>query len=261
MFIEQKFRWWYWIHPNTSWFLSFAQRFRSPDIALWAEDTDSQPQYFAWTSHHLDQVGSPQELIDRSASLKALFDGAMLLVYGPGYYPPVLTNLTETDDRPSTYLGGFNSPADVRVDPFSPAYLQQKVDRNLDPTDESVPMLLFLARFDLVTRDLLKFVGVQGLTYVTLYAFTDWMNDEGWDDKRIAAEAGWSNAKFKDFSATANNPAYLGPFCRHGGTAAPISRPMALEDAEGPMRKATVAFLSERARTMKLADRWQALAR
>lgn len=212
MFIDTKFRWWYWIHPNTSWFSSFAARFLSPDIALWPEDTDGQPQCWAWASAHLSDVGTPQEMIDRSASLKALFDGAMLLTYGASYHPPMLTDLTETDDRRSTFLSGFNQEADVRAEPFSATYLNAKVDRNLDPSGDGIATLLFLARYDPVTRDLLKFVGVQGLTYVTLYAFTDWMNDGGWDDKRIALEAGWSNAMFKDFSGTANNPAYLGPF-------------------------------------------------
>lgn len=261
MIIEPKYRWWYWIHPNTSWFGSFARHFLSPDISVWAEDTEGEPQYFALASHHLSDASSPEELADRSAALKALFDGAMYLAYGTSYFAPPLTNLTDDDDTPSTYLSGYDRNPDVRADPYSAAYSKAKVDDRLDPLDDTVALLLFLARYDPIAKDLLKYVGVQGLTYVTLYAFTDWMNGAGWDDKRIAQAAGWSNARFKNFSATANNPAYLGPFCRHGGTSAAPNRPVPLEEAIDPMRKAAVAFLSDRARTVGLAGYWQSLAR
>lgn len=261
MIIEPHYRWWYWIHPNTSWFGSFANHFLSPDIAIWGEDTEGAPQYFAWASRHLSDAASPEELADRSAALKALFDGAMYLAFGTRYFAPPLTNLTDSDGTCSTLLSRYNREPDVRVEPYSDACCQAKTNSSLNPLDNTVAKLLFLARYDSVTKDLLKFVGVQGLTYVTLYAFTDWMNGAGWDDKRIAQEAGWSNARFKDFSATANNPAYLGPFCRHGGTSNAPSRPIPLDDAIDPMRKAAVAFLSERARTMDIVGRWQALTR
>ena len=94
MIIEPHYRWWYWIHPNTSWFGSFARHFLSPDIAIWAEDTDGEPQHFAWASCHLSDAATPDELADRSAALKVLFDGAMYLSYGTEYSAPPLTNWT-----------------------------------------------------------------------------------------------------------------------------------------------------------------------
>lgn len=259
MTITQQLKWHYWIHPNTSWFGSFARTILSPDVTIWPEDSDGEPKYFAWSSSHLNDAATPEELADRSAALKAVFDGAMYLVYGSSYFAPPLTNLTDSNDRHATFRATGNYLPDVRVEPFSPAAMASKIDGVYNPFGHSVSTLLFLARYDQVTRDLLKFVGVQQLTYVTLYAFTDWMNGEGWDDKRIAREAGWSNAKFGNFSATANNPAYLGPFCRHGGTSKLPSRPMPLAEADDPMRKAAVAFLSERGRALKIVETWKAL--
>lgn len=257
----QKLKWYYWIHPNTSWFGSFARNFLSPDIAIWPEDTDAEPQYFAWSSPHLNDAATPEELADRSAALKAIFDGAMYLAYGSSYFAPHLTSLTDSNDRHADFQPSGNYEPDVRAEPFSSRTIADKTSRINDPFGHTVSHLLFLARYDQVTKDLLKFVGVQRLTYVTLYAFTDWMNGGSWDDKRIAQEAGWSNAKFTDFSTTANNPAYLGPFCRHGGTSKPPKRPMPLTEAEDPMRKAAVAFLAERGRKLNIIQKWTALAR
>ncbi|GGJ56474.1 hypothetical protein CDQ92_11030 [Sphingopyxis bauzanensis] len=255
----QKLKWYYWFQPNTSWFGSFARNFVSPDVVIWPEETEGEPQYFAWTSPHFNDAATPEDLADRSAALKAVFDGAMYLAYGSSYFAPPLTNLTDENDRHATFRPGGNYLADVRVEPFSPSMVGARNLGGRDPFGHAVSTLLFLARYDQVTKNLLKFVGVQKLTYVTLYAFKDWMSDDKWDDKRIAKEAGWSNAKFGDFTATANNPAYLGPFCRHGGSSQPPSRPMPLAEAEDPMRKAAMAFLSERGRSLNIAEKWKAL--
>ncbi|WP_230782477.1 hypothetical protein [Sphingomonas sp. Leaf37] len=255
----QHLKWHYWIHPNTSWFGSFARNFLSPDIAIWPEDTEGEPQYYAWSSRHLNDATTPEELADRSAALKAVFDGAMYLTYGSSYFAPALTGLSDSDDRHADFSPSGNYEPDVRAEPFSPVAIASKIDRIEDPFGKTVSQLLFLARYDQITKDLLKFVGVQKLTYVTLYAFVDWMRGAAWDDKRIAKEAGWSNAKFTDFTTTANNPAYLGPFCRHGGTSKPPKRPMPLAEAEEPMRKAAVNFLAERGRNLNIIQTWSAL--
>lgn len=258
---SSKLKWWYTIHPNTSWFGSFARSFFSPDIRLWPEDTDGEPQYYGWGSHHLSDAVSPNDLSDRTAALKALFDGAMYLAYGPDYHPPRLTGLSDESGGSSGYLSGLQHEPDVRAEPFSITHLASQSEKHRNPLNNRVASLLFLARFDQVTKDLLKFVGVQGLTYVSLYAFTDWMKSEGWDDKRIATEASWSNGKLRDFKGTANNPAYLGPFCRHGGTSVPFQRAIPLGDAQEPLRKAIMAFLSERGQTFDLQSRGQAIVR
>ncbi|PZP47860.1 MAG: hypothetical protein DI601_02275 [Azospirillum brasilense] len=249
----------YWLRPGTSWFESFADKFFSPDIYIWGEEGDAPPSAFAWAPPHLNDVSSRQELVDRSAALKAVFDGAMYIVRGPDYLPPDLTHLTAEHPEDETFVRGLPDVADVTVEPFSARHTGAKAEQLRNPLQHPVSTMIFLARYDDVTRAILKFTGVQGLSYITLYAYRDWMKSGGWDDARIAIEAGWSKSQLNDFTGTANNPAYLGPFCRHGGTANLPKRPVPLKDADPAMRKALRAFLSERANTLGLAAKWQAI--
>lgn len=257
--IEKPPRWEYWLHPGTAWFEAFAQRFRSPDIYMWPEDSDAPPSWFAWTSPHLDHVSTARELIDRTASLKAVFDGAMYIAFGLDYHPPRLGVPTAENAIDRSLLLGLPYPADVRVEPFSKRQIRKRVEAWREPLRDPVARSIFLARYDDMSRSILKFTGVQGLSYVTLYAYRDWMKSGGWNDGRIAAEAGWSNAELKDFTNTANNPAYLGPFGRHGGVAPLPKRPVSLEEADRGMRQAVGKFLLERCQTFTLHAKWQAL--
>lgn len=253
-------RWEYWVRPGTSWAEGFAQNLLSPDIQMWPEETDTVPSIFAWTSPHLNDVSSQQEFVDRTAALKAVFDGAMFLAIGSTYHPFELLHPTACDQADLQFLQGLPYPADVRVEPFSTQYIGQRASRLLDPLNDPVTRSIFLARYDDMTRSILKYTGVQGLSYVTLYAYRDWMKSGGWEDKRIASEAGWTTAKLKDFTNTANNPTYLGPFSRHGGVSQTPKRPMALEEAEAGMKRAMGSFLLDRASTLDLAGKWRAIS-
>jgi len=71
-------RWFYMTHPNLSWFDDFARNFSSPDVRIWPEDSEGVPEWYSWESRHLDDASSPQDFVDRSAALRAVFDGAML---------------------------------------------------------------------------------------------------------------------------------------------------------------------------------------
>jgi len=253
-------RWSFWVRPGTSWAEAFAQNFASPDIQMWPEETDAVPAYFEWASPHLNDTASFEELTDRTTALKAVFDGAMLLACGSSFHPFDLTSLTAADPRDRPAPSHLPLPGDVRAEPFSPFYIQKKVSRHLDPLDDPVARNVFLARYDDVTRSILKYTAVQGLTYLTLYAYRDWMKSGGWDDAKIALEAGWSKSMLSDFTNTANNPAYLGPFSRHGGTSIAPKRPIRLEDAEGPMRKAIGSFLLTRASEVNLKNKWLSIS-
>lgn len=253
-------RWHYWTHPNSSWMESFASRLISPDIVMWAEETDSVPAWFAWSSNHFDDVRDSREFLDRSTALKALFDGAMYIATGPTYCPMELVRPSAESAADLHMVSGLPYPGDVTVEPFSLAYL--KVRHGLEDhfLDDPLTRSLFLARYDDVTRAILKYTGVQGLTYLTLYAYRDWMKDAGWSDTKIAKEAGWSSARLKDFTNTANNPAFLGPYCRHGGHNAPLpKRPMPLAEADEGMRKAMRSFLLHRANLFNLRREWNLL--
>lgn len=239
---------------------NFVSHLVSPDIVMWAEETDAVPAWFTWSSNHLDDVANSREFLDRSTSLKALFDGAMYIAAGPSYCPFELVRPSSEEPADRQMVSGLPYPGDVRVEPFSDGYL--KVHHGLDERllDDPLTRSLFLARYDDVTKAILKYTGVQGLTYLTLYAYRDWMKDGGWDDAKIAVEAGWSAARLKDFTNTANNPAFLGPYCRHGGHNTPLpKRPMPLEEADTGMRKAMQSFLLHRAKVLDLRSKWNLL--
>ena len=260
MIEQQPPRWQTWVHPNVSWMESFVQRFVSPDIVMWPEETDAVPAWYSWTSHHFDDIADSGLLSDRIAALKAVFDGAMMLAMGPSYHRFQLTDLKADKDEDKKHITGFEFEGDVTVYPFSGKHLYARHGLKDDYLDDPMTRNVFLSRYDEISLSILKYTGVQGLSYLTLYAYRDWMKDGGWDDQRIAEKAGWSKSQLKDFTNTANNPAYLGPYCRHGGflKAAP-PRPMSLEDSDAGMRKAMNAFLLERATSVKLRDRWNEL--
>ncbi len=253
------YRFHYWFNPGSSWVESWASSFKSPDIQIWPEETDEPPSWFVWTSRHLDDVGSPQELVDRTSALKAIFDGAMYLAAGRQYFPFKLAKPEAVRTADASWMYSLPDETDPRVEPFSVTQVDEKIDRWHDPMKDPVSRVIFLARYDELTRNLLKFLGVQGLNYISLYGLRDWMKSGKWDDARIAREAGWSGAKLDDFTNTANNPTYLGPFCRHGGLKDPPKRPMPLDEAVDPLLKATRAFLLERGEQFGLRAKLAAL--
>ncbi|GAB7550562.1 hypothetical protein NRB_00560 [Novosphingobium sp. 11B] len=135
------------------------------------------------------------------------------------YFAPPLTDLTDSDDTASTFFLRYSREPNFRVEPYSAARCEAKIGSGLDPQGNSVATLLFLARYG--TTPSVGSAQVRWSTGPNLchaLRLTDWMKGAGWDDKRIAQEASWLNATFKDFSATANNPTYLG---HSAGTAAP----------------------------------------
>lgn len=253
-------RWHYWTHPNSSWIESFALHLVSPDVIMWPEETDAVPAWFAWSSNHLDDVSNSKEFLDRSVSLKSLFDGAMHIATGPTYHPFELVRPAAENAADRSIVSGLPYPGDVTVEPFSEVHKQARHGLSERYLNDPLARSLFLARYDEVTCAILKYTGVQGLTYLTLYAFRDWMKDGGWADDKIAKEAGWSTTRLRDFTNTANNAAYLGPYCRHGGTKNPLpKRPMPLAEADKGMRKAIQNFLLHRAHIFDLRSKWMAL--
>lgn len=254
-------RWYYPTHPNHSWFESFARDLSSPDVRIWADYSESVPEFYGWESRHLNDVTTPQDFVDRSAALKAVFDGAMFLYLGKTYEPIKfgVAKAHEVADQP--FIRHLPESVDVRVEPFSQIEINKRVTSNEYPFSHQVSTMLFAARYDHVVCDILKYIGVQNLTYVTLYALYDWMTmtGEGWTKKELASKAGWSTAQLKDFTQTANNPAYLGPFCRHGGVDTPPKRPMPLDEAIDPILKATIVFIEERIQSIDLQAKWDTL--
>ncbi|GAA4641497.1 hypothetical protein GCM10023115_00410 [Pontixanthobacter gangjinensis] len=253
-------RFYMWTHPNRSWMENFAQNLLSPDIVMWGEESETIPAWYAWTSRHFDEASTPQEFLDKMTAMKAMFDGAMYLASGRNYYPLELVNPSAENVQDQEIVCDLPYPGNVTINPFSPKHLKTHHGLDQSKLDDPLTRNIFLARYDEVAFAILKYVGVNGITYQSLYAFRDWMKDAGWDDKKIADEAGWSGSRLKDFTNTANNPAYLGPFARHGGSKdPPPKRPMLLDEAEKGLLQAVNRFLLHRAATVDLRAEWNAL--
>ncbi|GAN92661.1 hypothetical protein Gbth_014_017 [Gluconobacter thailandicus F149-1 = NBRC 100600] len=85
------------------------------------------------------------------------------------------------------------------------------------------------------------------MSYITLYALYDWMKKGKWDNTRICKEENWSASQLNDFTNTANNPVFLGPYCRHGGSTGPSpKRPVLLKDTIPGIMSAIRAYIKER---------------
>jgi hypothetical protein len=189
--------------------------------------------------------------LDRAAALKALFDGALILIQGS--YRDPFGRLWDDQQRQNITIGD----TDVLVSPFSEAWMH-RTDRAQDREDVAafpVSKWLYVARADPIVRGLLTFVGVNGLSWISLYAILDYMKTAEWDhltptrwdEANIAAAAGVSQAQISLFRQTANNEKVLGPYARHGGTNyVPPKDPMKLARASDIMRKAAVQFLDQR---------------
>ncbi|MEJ5118427.1 hypothetical protein WH158_13500 [Gluconobacter cerinus] len=234
------------IRSTMSNFENFVFYFDSPDITIWKSGHDPSSQVYNFASKHLNDCEDHQSALNRLISLKTLFDGAMLIFFDENYlcHEVRITNYNGN----SIYIDQSN--VDITVDPFSENYIQEYVPEDIycDLGDARVPRTIFLSRYDKVTKDILKYIGYQKISYITLYAINDWLLKNGWDKSRILKETGWSNSTLKRFTYTANTPECLGPYCRHGGTykAETPPVPLSLHEATQPMLLALRAFLNER---------------
>lgn len=246
----------YSIIPVYSFYDDFCKQLNSPDIITWTDDNEEYgpPVYFFWTSPHLYSCQTRSELKDRTKSLKAAFDGAMYIFTG---IPSAIALRDLRFDDVNNPISKEKEPVeyDIQVSPFCQNYLQTKIQSYMDPVRNPVSGALFLSRFDNIVLDILKFTGVNGFSYVTLYSYVDFMKHCGWDEERIAHEAGWTRSQLSDFKNTANNPTYLGPFSRHGGAAPIPRRPMSLADAKGGLVKAIKALFNERANAINILEK------
>jgi len=230
--------------PAGTFFDEFVKRYQSPDIYLWAEARDDFPCRFGWASPHLDTNAPAKELYNQIYSLKAVFDGAMRLYETCEWENPPLSNIIR-GQYDSIHLNTVE--CDIRATPFSHDVIMKNFGEKFEPKT-NVSRAIFLSRYDKKTLDILRYLSYQGVSYITLYAFYDWMKKGHWDDRRICTEAKWSKALLNDFTNTANNPVYLGPFCRHGGSSEPTpKRPMTLRAAIEGLFPAMRAYIKERA--------------
>jgi len=119
-----------------------------------------------------------------------------------------------------------------------------------------------MSRTDELTRGMLRFLGVNGPTWITLYALKDFMKRGGMDEPKLALAAGVSLDEVKRFRHTANNPASIGPFARHGPQGhKPPAVPMTLPEAKRIILTAAGKFLDQRAKDLKIVQSYLAAKR
>jgi len=250
-------RWAYIISGNFSWFNSFAERMSGPDVSIIIDYEDDKPPAYAWSSPHLSELDDPQEVADRAAAIKAIFDGALYIQYGDDYRSINLQELVHLPDenRVRRLVGN------VLASPFSRKYQEwsyARQPRNC-PFNCFASAMLFLSRHDENSRGMLQFLGSNGVTWISLYALLDFIKQGGWNDAKIATESKSSQSEIKRFTQTANNFSAIGPLARHGEKGwKPPEIIMTLSEAEGIILPAAKSFLLDKCTQLRLKPRWEA---
>lgn len=255
-------KWAFRIDPAYSWFESFAEQFSSPDLEFIVDIEDDKPNAYALSSLHFSELSDTADVFVRAVSLKAVLDGAFYLMHGKDFRPFQLFDLVDLDDdRPHGIPG---SDYEVIAAPFSArsANWIPKWHSPLNPFRGFAAAMLWLAREDEYSRGLLQFLGLQGCTWISLYALLDFMKTSGLSLREIADAGNTSEAELKRFTHTANNFSAIGPLCRHGDLGhQPPKNPMRLTEAAAIVLPAARKFLLKRISDLGLQRRWEQSAK
>ncbi len=238
--------------------IGVVENFHSPDLLMWKCEPGYLDNRYIFASPHFHYAERNTVVFDRAAALKAIFDGASYLCTVGMHVPFTFTRLVQIS--PEKTFDQWDGS--VLASPFCPTILNSKVPRVLNPLGRFGPeMMLFLARYDDVTLNLLKHLGYNGPDFRTLYSLLDWLRKHGWkDDDKVADCSEMNGGDVRRFTATVNNVAVLGPLARHGDKGyKPPSDPISLPDARKLILNATYQFLKERAIDHKLDDRWDTM--
>ena len=242
-FGDSQYRWIYDVRSSTAWLPSLASNFHSPDIVIFREGFDEQGDQFFWTSPHFNDLATPQEVENRAGVLKAIFDGA-LYMNGFNGTDMQLGDLHQYPGEIRVNRPQFN---DVLVSPFSPKHLAKKIEPLENPSHDPIAQAVFLCRHDDACRAILTMLGVNGITWISLYAVWDTVRDAGWKEAKVAEVTRFSASDIKAFTGTANNYSVIGAMARHGkqGDGRP-NKTMTLAQASELMGEVIRAFFKER---------------
>jgi hypothetical protein len=238
------------VASSYSWFESLVDRHNPVDVGFLVDTYDAQPNQYAIVSHHFDDSEDPKDVIDRATALVSLLEGALYLQQA-SFAGLHTGNLIALDaEHRSVFADGS-----VLADPFSAEWSAGAIPTAYGELRLPTERMLFMARTDDLTRDMLRFLGVNGPTWIALYVLKDYMKRGGWDEALVAKAAGVSEKEVERFRRTANNPAAIGPFARHGEQGhQPPPIPMTLQDARDLILTAAGKFLDERAGTLKVVE-------
>lgn len=241
------------IETNSSKMLSISETRSNIDYSVYYDEDFCDQKYFYWSSPHLNSVITYEELCSKTWALQKMHLGAAYIYDDPvlQFYSKIVFN-NESDPLHNNHLISFEN-IDININPFCQKVIDSRIPLFCNPLNDDVDRVIFLARYDETIKNILLYTGCNKLSYITLYAYKDWIKSDGIDDKQIASWAGWSNAQLKDFHNTANNPAYLGPFCRHGGKTELPKRPMPLEEAQKGILLALHQFIEYKCNQIELS--------
>lgn len=220
----------------------------SPDMLtkLSPEFLSSQP-YHGMRSPHLNALTDPRDVEDRALALKVLLDGYVILIAGTDFRFKFAGTYEMRDGR----IEHIKSQHLRLSEPFDPAVtaLGPQSGEWARVRDYPLSAVLYVARYDEATRSVIQALGLQGVTWASLYVVYEWIKSQGATDKIMDDLAtGWANK----FTGTANHPALTGPAGRHGkASGVPMKNPMSLEQAEELVLEAVRWFLRARVATFE----------
>lgn len=204
------------------------------DFAVSDESIDDSagPDY-RWHSPHLQNIKNEEELINKARALLAIVNGAQKITTSISHGDITLLCPPETNLR-IPHRVDF----DFSTNPYSPDMDNWSYGPFHDPFRNDLSYCLFISRYDITVRGMLTFLGVNNVSWISLYALLDFieydLKSKGHKCKEIdIATIGEVDVNsIKLFKQTANNYSAIGPLCRHGdrGWQAP-NEPMIFEDA------------------------------
>jgi hypothetical protein len=217
--------WGYAIRSNIPWIASFTAEFHSPDIRVYEDYEDDRPTDYIWSSIHLNEFTDERMIYERASALNAIFDGAMYVDIGTSYEPFWKGQLA--------FLSNGRAITNFEQNSLVEPFWQEYVDATPNQPEDFASKIIHKSRYDKSIREILLFLGVNGLSWISLYAVLDTIKSEGWSEKEIIAQKIATAAELNLFSHTANNVAAIGPFARHGNKGQlPPDNPMSLKTAK-----------------------------
>ncbi|KKW89402.1 hypothetical protein [Sphingobium chungbukense] len=246
-------RWAIQVLTSYSWIEDLAETHNPVDVGFLTDTYDAQPNQYGLVSHHWDELNDHQAVADRAAALIALFDGTIYLQ--KGHFGGLKTGNIIDLRTGARYV---YADGNVLADPFSADWMAAQIPRAYGDLKRPSARMLYMARTDDLTRGMLSFLGVNGPTWISLFALRDYMNNGGWDDDAIAVAANSTRSEVNRFRQTANTPAAVGPFARHGeqNYQAP-KKIMTLDEAKAIILAAAGRFLDDRAQKLAISQVYQ----
>lgn len=210
-----------------------------------------EPPHYTVSSEHLKNAPSTAAAVTQMLNIKTLVDGADWIIAGKG--PRYRLVSFTVDSGPIEHIepnfeATFENPFDSEICEV------QRNKPNIDCLKLDYQKILFVSRYDETLRDFLFFVGVNGNSWVSMYAVTEFARRAwGWDEEKIRSAPTDSNDQtnwYRRFTATANSHAILGPLGRHGPSSnTPPNRTISHSEAWSKINALAQKLVDERIAT------------